>query len=75
MKIEHVKVMNFQGAFRGLRNPMNSWDKSDSMFNQIIHLGPKDLDLAQRMIKLGTPNDKFMRQILVSMDVTGPLYW
>ena len=120
--------MNFQGAFRGLRNPMNSWAKSDSSFGlcrknygeddllyqmavlycipeekqrsftntftdienwlwengtiywnddyfEYAFIGPKDLDLAQRMIKAGTSDRKFMRQIMVSVDITAPLYW
>lgn len=135
MKFENTEVMNFEGAFRGLRNPLNSWAKSDSKFgkcsfddlddfdvvnawmqkifpdrssedtytkeyykeedgivdwirhNAILHadedtdcvtyafLGPNDLDLAQRMITAGSPNDKFLRQIFVSVDITGPLYW
>ena len=45
------------------------------MIGEYAILGPKDLDLAQRMIKAGTPNDKFLRQIFVSVDVTAPLYW
>ena len=123
--------MNFEGAFRGLRNPMNSWEKSDSSFgltdtystkdwdvahlycikngitiddedyydqeadkyaswlrkNGIIkwnpheelfeyaYIGPEDLGLAQRMIKAGTSDRKFLRQIFVSVDITAPLYW
>ena len=99
MKFEKTEVMNFEGAFRGLRNPLESWEKSDSeinyqllleqlsynkspciwsrIFNNNYYfiLGPKDLDLAQRMIKAGTSDRKFMRQIFVSVDITAPLYW
>ena len=138
MKFEHTEVMNFEGAFRGLRNPMNSWAKSDSEFgisdiygdentevlyawlekifptynsfdseqdepndyqeeldktdewlwkNGILNkdskndcvtyafIGPVDMNLAQRMIAAGSPNDKFLRQIFVSVDITAPLYW
>ena len=70
--------MNFEGALRGLRNPLESWEKSDSYrdtFGVFYHIGPKDLDLAQRMIKAGTSDRKFMRQIFVSVDITAPLYW
>ena len=126
--------MNFEGAFRGLRNPLESWKKSDSYFgiaeleycdydyevatdyinanekydfdeeydkwdeanekyaewlreNGVLNcnydhnaveyafIGPKDLDLAQRMIKAGTSDRKFLRQIFVSVDITAPLYW
>ena len=141
MKFTNTQVMNFQGAFRGLRNPLESWSKSDSFFgivdieydnyqidevitswvkSQLSHrelqpgeepikehskewydlwdkywdqwyeqgilrrdedalsvvcLGPKDLDLAQRMIRAGSSDRKFLRQIMVSVDITGPLYW
>lgn len=134
MKFEKTKVMNFEGAFKGLRNPLESWNKSDSHFgiarleycdydyevaadyiaanekydfdedydkwdeandrysewlreNGVLNcnydhdaveyafLGPKDLDLAQRMIKAGTSDRKFLRQIFVSVDITAPLYW
>lgn len=133
--------MNFKGAFRGLRNPLESWDKSDSYFGianiqyddyqidevitswvenelsktelpegeepveedskewfdlwdryfdwwysqgilgrgedliNVACLGPKDLDLAQRMIRAGSSDRKFMRQIMVCVDITAPLYW
>lgn len=130
IKINNIEVFNFEGAFRGLRNPMNSWDKSDSWFgldsleymndgiakvidnwikqetdehdnekyydlfgqyeewllsegvcseNEGIYnlaiVGPKDLDLAQRMIKGGPEEAKFLRQIFVSMDITAPIFW
>ena len=132
MKFEKTQVMNLEGAFRGLRNPLESWEKSDSAFgidleeyfdkdwevaaayidanekydyeeeydkyfnaqenyanwlveNGILRnqsdcieyaiIGPKDLDLAHRMIKAGTSDSKFLRQINVSVDITAPLYW
>lgn len=80
IKIENIEVFNFEGAFRGLRNPMNSWDKSDSYWDFPEHpdryiIGEKDLKLAQRMISAGTDESKFMRQIFVSMNITAPLYW
>lgn len=76
MKFENTEVMNFKGAFRGLRNPLESWSKSDSSFdNGQILIGEKDLNLAQRMIKAGSSDSKFLRQIFVSVDITGPLYW
>ena len=137
MKFEKIEVMNFEGAFRGLRNPLESWAKSDSQFGiekleeiqadyevaceycvneglnveedydafyeaeekyaewlrengdlnkasfnlyfpdcvQYAYIGPKDLNLAQRMIKAGTSDRKFLRQIMVSVDITAPLYW
>ena len=77
IKIENIEVFNFEGAFRGLRNPMNSWDKSDSYIDALTNkyiVGENDLKLAQRMIGAGTDESKFMRQIFVSMDITAPLY-
>ena len=142
MKCENTTVMNFEGAFRGLRNPLESWKKSDSIFGimptdddfediefvvddwleydnalrikthqplieedsveeeqlrnkfldwlykqgtvnydpknysaEVAFLGPNDLNLAQRMIKAGSSDRKFLRQILVSVDIKAPLYW
>ena len=77
MKFENTQVMNFEGAFRGLRNPLESWDKNDSTFSPegVPLLGPNDLDLAQRMIKAGASDRKFLRQIFVSVDITAPLFW
>lgn len=76
MKINNIEVFNLEGAFRGMRNPMNSWDKSDSDFlNGVVLLGPKDIKLAQQLIKAGSEHRKFLRQIIVSFDLTAPLYW
>lgn len=139
MKFQNTSVMNFGGAFRGLRNPLESWAKSDSVFgladytedagleevayawvNQenslreaekkepygemsddfyrvldkymdwlsgagtlrvegdavdTAYIGPKDMCLAQRMIKAGSSDRKFLRQIMICVDITGPLYW
>lgn len=78
IKIENIETFNFKGAFRGLRNPMNSWNKSDSYIDALTNkyiVGENDLKLAQRMIGAGTDESKFMRQIFVSIDITAPLYW
>ena len=75
MKFEHTQVMNFEGAFRGMRNPLNSWNRSDSYFQHGPVIGPKDMELAQRLVAGGSPHRKFLRQILVSVDITAPLYW
>ncbi len=77
LKLAHVSVMNLENAIRGARNPLNSWGRSDSAWNandQFI-LGKNDLDLACRLCSAGTDHRKFIRQILVSMDITAPLYW
>lgn len=91
IKLERTEVMNFENAIRGMRNPMNSWSKSDSDIcgccncrecsqNQsgncsFFILGENDLDLAKRLCKAGSDHRKFLRQIFVSVDITAPLYW
>ena len=78
IKLTHVSVMNFDNALRGMRNPMNSWERSDSCLYSDVYqclLGPNDLDLARRLIKAGSDDRKFLRQIFVSVDITAPLYW
>lgn len=124
MKFENIRVFNFGGAFRGMRNPKNSWHLSDSYFgladltsprwefildkivsnwteenneneneisewlysNAICYLqdddlaevaliGPKDLRLAQTLIRGGSEHRKFLRQIFLTVDITAPLYW
>lgn len=80
MKFENTNVYNLGNAFRGMRNPMNSWDKSDSILNAEFSsenniIGKNDLKLAQKLIKAGSEHRKFMRQIFVSVDITAPLYW
>lgn len=75
IKLERTSVMNFENALRGMRNPMNSWDKSDSVFAPALCIGPNDLELARRLVGAGSDDRKFLRQIFVSVDVTAPLYW
>lgn len=96
IKVEHIETFGFEAAVRGMRNPMNSWEKSDSDCHltcegcehqgkkchthvldggKCFHLGENDTDLMQRLYKGGTEHRKFMRQIFVSMDIAGPLYW
>ena len=76
MKFENTSVMNFENSFRGLRNPLESWRKNDTVEeNGKVIIGENDLNLAQRLIKSGSEHRKFMRQIFVSVDITGPLYW
>ena len=77
MKFENTEVFNFKSALKGMRNPMNSWDKSDSRLNIVDNfiIGENDLKLAQNLIKAGTEHCKFMRQIMISVDITAPLYW
>lgn len=77
MKFENTKVYNFEGAIRGMRNPMNSWDKSDSRYiaDGIYVIGNNDMTLMQKLIKAGSEHRKFMRQIIISVDIAAPLYW
>lgn len=86
MKFEKTEVWGFEHALRGMRNPLESWNKSDSEWESHINynnnevyvkfaIGKNDLKLAQKLIKAGEPHRKFMRQIFVSVDITAPLYW
>lgn len=69
--------MNMENAIRGARNPMNSWDRSDSntLADRACVLGPNDLSLATRLCAAGRDHRKFLRQIFVSVDIKAPLYW
>lgn len=77
IKLERTSVMNFENAMRGARNPLNSWDRMDSCYdeNGQYILGPNDLGLAKRLRKAGSDHRKYIRQIFVSVDITAPLYW
>ncbi len=77
LAIKEIEVMNLKNAIRGARNPMNSWAKSDSYFNENGEyvLGENDLSLGVRLRKAGGDHRKFMRQIFVTMDITAPMYW
>ena len=77
LKLERTSVMNLENAIRGARNPMNSWAKSDSAYDEKGNyiLGENDLTLAKKLCRAGSDHRKFMRQILVSADITAPLYW
>lgn len=75
--IERSSVMNFENAIRGARNPMNSWAKMDSFYDEAgkFVFGPNDLDLAKRLARAGSDHRKYLRQIFVTVDITAPLYW
>ena len=77
LKVERISVMNFENAIRGARNPLNSWARMDSYYDEDGNyvLGENDLSLAQKLAKAGRDHRKFLRQIMVSMDITAPLYW
>lgn len=89
IKFEHTEVFGWEASTRGLRNPLNSWDKSDSSFkkdyllnNQLteitvprLYIGKNDLNLMQRLRKAGTDHRKYLRMIVVYVDITAPLYW
>ena len=85
IKIENADVWGFEHAIRGARNPMNSWDKSDSEFyingdgNEFLAIGQNDMKLLTNLLKASSDGNfahrKFMRQIFCSVDITAPLYW
>ena len=82
MKFENTEVWGFEHSFRGMRNPKNSWNRSDSYQSDFTNdckngfvIGENDMKLAQTLIKAGKEHRKFMRQIFVSVDITAPLYW
>lgn len=98
MKFENTEVFNFESAIRGMRNPLESWSKSDSNYcwynddydcdecpkndncpmdrnGNAFVLGDNDLDLARRLINGGSEHRKFLRQIMISVDITAPIYW
>ena len=86
LKIENVEVVGWEHAIRGMRNPMNSWEKSDSRWEPQFDatqgpvagefvVGPNDHDLMMRLRNAGTDHRKFMRMITVYLDITAPLYW
>jgi hypothetical protein len=101
IKIDNINVYGWEPAIRGMRNPMNSWEKSDSCECSIeemeyskcltscteseipekcinckgVYLGENDLKLMQSLSKAGTDHSKFLRMIVVTMDITAPLYW
>lgn len=88
IKVEKIDVWGIDHAIRGMRNPMNSWDKSDSRYATALDeatianvkkgefiLGENDLDLMRRLYNAGSEHRKYLRQIFVSFDITAPLYW
>ena len=89
IKLENTEVTGWEAAIRGMRNPMNSWDKSDSSFEDVFEdkenlhtyymknaeIGPNDFNLMKRLRNAGTDHRKFMRMITVYADITAPLYW
>ena len=94
IEIEKVEVFGFEAAIRGMRNPLNSWDKSDTEYRYecdncfatectrfrpldgcCVSVGENDHDLMMRLVKGGSTHAKFRRMMMVSMDITAPLYW
>ena len=86
IKIENTEVVGWEAAIRGMRNPMNSWEKSDSRWEPQFDtvqgpvsgefvIGPNDHDLMMRLRNAGTDHRKFMRMIVVYVTITAPLYW
>lgn len=89
VRVENIEPWGFEHAIRGMRNPLQSWDKSDSRWEWVedpspinpddpgmtFVIGENDLDLMRRLYRAGTEHRKYLRQIFVSMDITAPLYW
>lgn len=89
INIDNVDVFGWEAAIRGMRNPMNSWDRSDSRWTfedpetavdpedpeMVYEIGKNDLDLMKRLVKAGPDHSKFMRMINVTLDIVAPLYW
>ena len=90
IKIENAEIVGWEAAIRGMRNPMNSWEKSDSGYKcpyyrtketvclgckENMCIGPNDLNLMTQLCNAGTDHRKFMRMIVVYLDITAPLYW
>lgn len=80
LKVENVEVWGLEHAVRGMRNPMNSWEKSDSEAywdgdNWDYSVGEQDLKLMHKLYKAGSEHRKYLRQIFVSVDIVAPLYW
>ena len=77
LKVDRISVMNMENAIRGARNPMNSWARMDSYYDEKgkFVLGENDLSLATRLARAGSDHRKYLRQIFVSMDISAPLYW
>lgn len=86
IKIENVEICGWEAAIRGMRNAMNSWIKSDSVWKDSFdfkteetvsnfHLGIKDMELMKKLVSAGTDHSKFMRMINITCDITDPLYW
>lgn len=78
IEVNNIEVFNLKNAIRGMRNPLESWDKSDSFIwkntNEYI-IGENDRNLALNLIRAGSDHRKFMRQIFISMDITAPMTW
>lgn len=77
IEIEKTEVFGWKAAVRGMRNPMNSWDKSDSQWigRDVFRIGPNDTELMTKLANGGSDDRKFMRMITVYLDITAPLYW
>lgn len=85
LKVEKTDVFGWEAAIRGMRNPMNSWDKSDTIWGEkredglwqysVPQIGENDLALMKKLSKAGNDHAKFLRMINVTVDITAPLYW
>lgn len=79
IKVENIEVFGWEAAMRGMRNPMNSWAKSDTVFagwdDKSPIIGENDMKLMKNLRKAGTDHRKYLRMINVTIDITAPMYW
>lgn len=84
IKIEHIETFGWETAVRGMRNPLNSWEKSDSLsymddegavIDYLYNVGCKDKELMTTLVKAGPDHSKFLRMLGIAMDIVAPLYW
>lgn len=78
LEVSKIRISGWEAAIRGMRNPLESWGKSDSSFTQsgeLIELGENDFDLMIRLRNAGSDHRKFMRMLIVTMDINAPLFW
>lgn len=75
IRVEDIEVFGWDACVRGMRNPMNSWDRSDTIIYPDVEVGKKDMKLMKQLFAAGTEHRKYLRMLHVQMDIVAPLYW
>lgn len=75
IRVEDIEVFGWDACVRGMRNPMNSWDRSDTIIYPEVEVGKKDMKLMKQLFVAGTEHRKYLRMLHVQMDIVAPLYW